>query len=347
MSENLNRILLLRTDRIGDVVLTTPVVSVLRNRFPNLNITFMARDYTRPLLEQYPEIDDIFVYEPGGKHKGIRGHWCLSQELKQRCFDAAIFFYPRPQLAAAVKLAGIPFRIGNGYKWYSTLFNERIFEHRKHGNRHELEHNLSMLQPLVAEIPSTITYNFQLSDSLLEWQKTYLRKRNIVGNYIIIHPGSGGSAPNLSLDQYKTVLQTILQNYAASSIIFTGVQEETSVITKIIDGADKRVVNAAGDFNIEQLMAIIRGAKLLVASSTGPIHIANALGVPVVGFYCPAAPCSPRRWGPYHQPEWVLMPQEIIPCDHCNPEKCHNGNCLETISINDLGNFIKKRLREI
>lgn len=345
MKRSLKRILLLRTDRIGDVVLTTPAVTVLRDKFPDIHITFMAREYTRPMLERYRGIDDIFVYDPEKKHHGLSGHWRLAKELRELSYDAAIFFYPRPRLAAAVKVAGIPLRIGNGYKWYGSLFNERIYEHRKRGSKHELEQNLVMLQSLIGEISEEIQFDFQIEESLENWQKNLFKKEGISADYYIIHPGSGGSAPNLSTVQYRTVYHTLLQ-HSNASVVFTGSAEERRIIDDIIAAPSDRIFNMAGKFDLVQLMAVVNGARLLIASSTGPIHLANAFRVPVIGFYCPSAPCAPQRWGPYHQLNWVMVP-EVAPCTHCSVEKCSNGNCLAKIPDGDITTFIDKRLSEL
>ena len=82
MPQKLKRVLLIRTDRIGDVMLTIPAVSVVHQRCPDVEITFLTRDYTEPLLQHYRHIQRIVIYDPEGKHQGIRGHWVLAQELK-------------------------------------------------------------------------------------------------------------------------------------------------------------------------------------------------------------------------------------------------------------------------
>ncbi len=340
----IQRILLLRTDRIGDVVLTTPAVSILRYLFPDLQITFMARRYTEPLLKCHRHIDHIICYEPASKHKGFPGHLKLAREIRKKQFDAAIFFYPRPWLAFVVRMAGIPLRIGYGYRWYSFLFNRRIYQHRKSGNKHELIHNLSLLEPLIDKISSEICFEFDIPKNILLKKNTLLKTKNILNNdYIVLHPGNGGSAPNLSIAQYQFILQQLLKN-KKNHIVITGTATELSFIKKIILPFEtNRVINLAGQLDIQMLMALISEAKLFISTSTGPLHIANALGTPIIGFYCPSKPCSPDRWGPYFQQEWVLLPN-VTPCEHCNPNQCLNGNCLEKISDKSLKEIIDRRL---
>jgi ADP-heptose:LPS heptosyltransferase len=85
---------------------------------------------------------------------------------------------------------------------------------------------------------------------------------------------------------------------------------------------------------------------LFISNSTGPLHIARVFDIPLIAFYCPAIPCSPRRWGPYNRIQSVLQP-DIEPCKTGNPRKCPHGNCLESIKWEDIRILLDKRLNEI
>lgn len=341
------RILYIRTDRIGDVILTTPAVGVLKNNYPDVHITFLAREYTRPLLAQHPQIDEIITYQPEGKHKGFFGHLRLAKELKTGAYDAAILFYPRPTLAMAAWLAGIPQRIGVGYRWYSPLINHRFYEHRKKGNKHELTHNLTLLSPfLEIDDKTTIEFGFQLSSEAKTWWDIECREKGLQAGYIIIHPGSGGSAPNLTIQQYRHLTRQLLED-TNQQILFTGAATEADIIKQITTGLPtERLRNLTGNYDLQQLCTVISQSSLMIASSTGPLHIANAFRVPVLSYYCPSPPCSPRRWGPYGQEEWVLLPN-VTPCNHCQPARCPNGNCVSQISEKELQEMLSRRLASL
>ncbi len=345
--QKLHRILLLRTDRIGDVVLTTPVVSILRNYFPGVQMTFMANSYTKPLLACHRHINHIICYDPKGKHKGLLGHFKLAKEIKKANFDAAIFFYPRPWLALVVRLASIPLRIGHGYRWYSFLFNRRIFEHRKSGHKHELIHNLSLLKPLIGDAATDIRFEFDIPENVLQKRENLFKTKGVrENNYIILHPGNGGSAPNLSLTQYQFIVRHLLKK-TKLQIILTGAGEESSFVNEIIEPFKSlNLFNLAGKLTMQMLMAVIADARIFIATSTGPLHIANAFGIPIIGFYCPSKPCAPDRWGPFFQQDWVLTP-DVIPCDHCDPGRCPNSNCLEKIPAKSLKEIIDRRINNL
>ena len=130
-SNSKNRFLLIRTDRIGDTILTLPSVSAIRKNFPKSFIAFLSQPYTQPLIEQYSGIDLFITYDPDGRHKGWNGISQLCQELKEYNFHAAILFYPKVELAFALYKAKIPVRIGTGFRWYSFFLNTHIFDHRE------------------------------------------------------------------------------------------------------------------------------------------------------------------------------------------------------------------------
>lgn len=346
----LRHVLLIRTDRIGDVILTTPVASILHNYYPEVKITFLASPYTAPLLCFHQYIDDIVTYHALDRHRGLKGHLLLAQELKEKNIDAAICFSPSFEIVLALFAAGIPLRIGTGYRWYSLFLNSRIFEHRKYGLKHELEYNLSLLKPFVTELTDelskNISFDFQLPQDIIFWGESIIDEMNITKDYIIIHPGSGGSAPNLSIRQYQSIIDYLIE-YTTFDILLTGSISEKPLIREISDRfKSSKIRDTAGLFGLEQLMVLIRNARLLISSSTGPLHIANALKTPVAAFYSPAITCSPVRWGPYHQQEWVLVP-DIKPCKTCDKQGCVYGNCLETISEKRIVSFIKQRLESI
>ena len=131
------RFLLVRTDRVGDTILTLPAVTALRKKYPESFISFLAQPYTIPLIEQYEGIDLLLTYEPKGQHRGWQGVLKLGHQLGNLNFDVVMLFYPRPELAFALWLAKIPLRIGTGFRWYSFLLNKRIYEHRKDCLKHE------------------------------------------------------------------------------------------------------------------------------------------------------------------------------------------------------------------
>ncbi len=348
MKKGIKRILLIRTDRIGDVILTTPMISLLHDDYPQAKLYFLTREYTAPLLDHYQFLHRTIIYDPEGKHKGITGHLKLSRVLKELEIDVAFLFFPTFRLAFALRFAGIKYRVGMGYRWYSFLLNNRIFEHRKFGLKHELEYNLSLLNNFITDSPTPdqIIFDFQFDESLKNLRLKILKENNLKENYLIIHPGSGGSAPNLPPPMFSLIIKYLGERIQLS-VFLVGSKTEKTLID-VIEQLTKysHLIKIAGEWDLETYMAMIAGSKLFISNSTGPLHIARTFDIPLITFYCPAIPCSPRRWGPYNRIQSVLQPN-VVPCKTGNPRTCPHGNCLDSIKWEDIKNILDKRLEEI
>ncbi len=335
------RFLLVRTDRIGDTVLTLPAVTALRERFPEASISFLARTYTHPILRNYEGIDQILTYDPQ-KHRGWKGLRRLAAELREQDFSTAILFHPRPELALPLKWAGIPQRIGSADRWYRFLFTDRLSQHRSQCARHEADYNLELLKPVLQE---DVPAQFAFSPRLQVPEPLKVRE-GLPPRYAILHPGSGGSAPNLSLHQYRLLIETLLRE-TDWAVVVTGSFDDASLAEQLRAGfPEARVLNRTGRFSLEEMLQLVGSAELLLASSTGPIHLADALNRPLLSFYCPAVPFTPRRWGPYQQRQWVLLP-EITEPRTCRGSDCPHGGCLSLLTDEGLVERIRERLQAL
>ena len=339
------RFLLIRTDRIGDTILTLPAVTAIRKKYPKAFIAFLSKPYIQPLIEKYSGIDLLLSYEPDGKHKGWKGMVKLSHELKEHNFQTAILFYPRMELAFALFRARIPVRIGTGFRWYSFFLTKHVYEHRKECKKHESEYNLSLLKTLIPD--ENLLPKFEFKDWNLPswWEKFHAEIK--FNNYVIVHTGSNNSAPNLSKKQYKLIVHLLLKN-TNWTVLLTGISEERQFVHDLANNFSKeRVKEVVARFSLEDFFSVVRKASLLIASSTGPLHMANAAKIPVLGFFCHAKPHTPTRWGPYDQKEWAITPNLNWP-DVCNSNKCPHGGCINKLSDLEITEVLcEKKLKDL
>ncbi len=333
-------ILIVRTDRIGDVVLTLPLASIIKKHFPNSKVTFLLRDYTKPLAANNPCIDDIITLKTeNGKFKVAEN----ITQLKNK-YDTCIVAFPTFTLALILFLSRIKTRIGTGYRWYSFLFNKKIYEHRKFGERHELEYNIRLLKQIgVDENVNEGNVEFNLHPSQKSVQKIK-DEFTLIGfdeskKIIIVHPGSGGSAVDLPISKLRTLVERMAHELDCG-ILITGSENEKELCNSLV--VNEKTKNVAGKFNLDELIALIDRSDLLIANSTGPIHIGAALGKNIIGFYPKIAACSPKRWGPYTNKKIIFSPN--IDCKNCKREQCEKLNCMDTISIDDVFVSVKNFL---
>jgi lipopolysaccharide heptosyltransferase II len=331
----LRKILLIRTDRIGDTLLTLPVVKPIKEKWPDCKIDFLARTYTHPILKNVKEIGQILKYDPEGAHSGIRGHQRLAAEIKQQEYDSAILFYPRFGLTFALWRAGIPRRIGTSHRWYSFLLTDRVHQSRRECLKHEVEYNLDLLEPLIQDLPSEIPqFRLAIPEKTKRELQALLTANEIIGKYIVVHPGNGDSAPNLSMDQYRTLIQQI--SLSGIRVVLTGVnsEKEANQLLKS-EFTTNNISDLTGKLNLEQMIALLSEASGLITTSTGPAHIASAVGTPATTFYCPAIPHTPDRWVPLENLERVITPK--LTNSHCQMKQCPHGTqgCLATCLQDD------------
>lgn len=338
---SIKKILIVRTDRIGDVVLSLPLAVVLKKQIPEVQISFLVREYAAPLVKGNKFIDEVIVLsEKNGKPQITNN----IVKLKGK-FDACVVAFPTYPIALILFLSGINTRVGSGYRWYSFLFNKKIYEHRKFGERHELEYNIRLLQSLsiTEEINrDNVEFGIQVNPAVNEKVRNKLESLGCSGKeqIIIVHPGSGGSAVDLPKDKMQLLVKNISDETNAVLII-TGSSAEKELCNSLV--VSKKIINTAGMFNLEELIALIYNSKILIANSTGPIHIAAALGKNVIGFYPKFTAASPKRWGPYTTKAEIFQPTV---CDgNCSREKCEKINCMNSIEIENVLAAVKKLLQ--
>ena len=334
-------ILIVRTDRIGDVVLSLPLAGLIKKHYPACNVTFLLRNYTKELTDDHPYIDEVIIIKENNGKIPVSSN---VNQLKKKSFDSCIVVYPTLITALIVYLSRIKIRVGSGYRWYSFLFNRRVYEHRKYAGKHELEFNVSLLKVFGINdsvTPNNVKFDIKINPSTLESVKKKLGNYGIdlTKKVIIAHPGSGGSAVDLSLEKFAEIVCS-LNNLEKASVVVTGSENEKE-ICGIVSG-DSNVVNLAGKLNLSELTALISCCRVFISNSTGPIHIAAALGIFTIGFYPKILACSAKRWGPYTTKKAVFLPE--IECENCTREQCERIDCMNSINYEGVIKEVKREL---
>jgi len=326
-------ILIVRTDRIGDVVLSLPLAGLIKKHFPNCKVTFLLRNYTKELADKHPFIDGVLVLREEQEKILLRANVKM---LREKSFDTCIVVSPTFLTALMVFLSGIKKRVGSGYRLYSFLFNKKVFEHRKYADKHELEFNVNLLKEIgINEQVSVDNVNFDLkvNPTSLELVKKILRDSNIdlTKKLIIAHPGSGGSSIDLPVEKFAEFIGklTKLDNI---TVVITGDKKEQEICRSVV--GDSNAINLSGKFNLSGIIGLISMCSLFASNSTGPIHIAAALGKATIGFYPKIKVCSSERWGPFTGKKAVFKPE--IDCFNCSREQCEKLDCMNSIDIDNV-----------
>ena len=299
--QNLRRIAVVRTDAMGDNVLTLPLAGALKGMFPDIELIWICRPYTSTIVERSSHVDTTMVWRPEEMSE--------AQEAKMfQGMDAVVFAFPEPRLLRAAAMARVPIRIATGRRWSSLRWaNQKIWRGRKRRAEHETLQGLRLVQclgvPARWRFPSRQDW-FGLTG--LEKAGTASEARQIAGiskeswnQAVVLHPGNRGSANGWSIQRFQALSAALLQS--GRCVIVTGSKEERTPLISWLESEQQgndHFVDAVGKVDLDQLMCILSHVSCVVASSTGPLHLASAMGTPVVGLYCSNWPFWPERWGP-------------------------------------------------
>lgn len=306
-NENIKRIIVSRTDNLGDVILTLPLITQIKKNFPKAKLTFLVKKYVHDLIKDYPGIDDFAFIDD------LNDSFKLRKYFKQGNFDLMFNVYPRFEIAFAAFLSGVKTRVGTGYRWYSYLFNKRNHEHRKTAEKHEAVYNLNLLKTIThTKKELHVEFNFKVSeDEIKNLSEKIKSKIDISSDFIILHLPSKGSAAKFPEEKFIKYINAFNSEFKDVKVIFTGVEEERKEIESVIDKlTDKNnIVNLCGGLSLSELKVLINNSKLFVSNSTGPIHIAGALDKNIIGFYPRHLPASKNRWQPLSKNTVIFEPQ--------------------------------------
>jgi ADP-heptose:LPS heptosyltransferase len=314
-------IIISRTDSIGDVVLTLPVATVLKRYFPEMQIAFMGRAYTRPVIEACKNVDQ-FIDVDDFMSKTVT---VLGEKP-----EAIVHVLPMPSIAMRAKKLKIPLRIGTTNRIYHWITcNKLVKLSRKKSNLHEAQLNLKLLEPL------GITRDFSLAEvgnsfGLENIQVLPARFASLFEKdkyNLILHPKSQGNGREWGLENF--IKLTNLLDLTKYKIFISGVKKERELLTPLFNVAGEKVTDITGLMNLNEFMSFIAASDGLVASGTGPIHLAAALGIDAFGIYPPIKPIHPGRWAPLGSKARVFVLNKF--CEDCKGNKtaCH---CISEVN---------------
>ena len=339
----MKRILLIRTDRLGDVVLTLPLLPVLRRHFPEAQISMLVNTYTSPVLKGNQYLDEVLLYD---NSSNLIPFSKILRSLRAHEFDTAIVVHPTFRLALLIFLAQVPARVGTGYRWYSFLFNRRVYEHRKDARRHEVGYNLNLLTALGCRWQSPLEFPIAISSENVARVRELCKDMSVKNenHLVIIHPGSGGSARDWTASNFGKLASRCIEEMAAR-VILTGGKGEEHLVQEALNHIPQGALNLGNRLDVMDLAALIESADLFVSNSTGPLHIAAAVGTPVVAIYPPIRQCSPERWGPYTTKKKVFVPDRNL-CARCQGGECEGSDCMDQITVEEVFMAAKKLIME-
>jgi ADP-heptose:LPS heptosyltransferase len=320
------RVLAIRLDNLGDVLVTTPAIRAIRQSLPEASITLLASRVGAQVGALNPDINDVIIYgapwmdpwrelplDPDREQR-------LIAELHARQFDAAVIFssFRQSPLPAAYLcyLAGIPLRLAASIDGPGSLLTTR----HKHPEQmmHEVERGLD----LVGAVGMSTTTDDRLVLVPPPGATANIRHLTAGGRpLVVVHPGCSMPARTYPWELYAEVVTLLVQQLDAR-VVLTGAEHEQLMVNAIVDRLPletrTHVVAAAGTINFPEFCALIEAADLTITNNTGPMHMSAALDTPVIALFALTNP--PEQWGPWRVPHRMLYRE--VPCRLCYSRIC-------------------------
>ncbi|AOJ40652.1 glycosyl transferase [Burkholderia lata] len=343
------RILCVRLDSVGDVLMTTPALRALKESGEGRRLTLLTSRTGAALAAHLPMVDDVWTYDaPWVKHPDVRGDPVADLDMIDRLlagrFDAAAVFtvYSQNPLPAAMMcwLAGIPLRLAHCRENPYELLTDRVPESEPESHvRHEVARQLALVRAIGATT-SNWRMAFEPGDAARRAVSARLRSAvQCIGGprrpdapsarWLVVHPGASAASRRWPAERFGEVAASVAPLF--DGIAVTGSESERALVDTVCARAGPRAVPLAGALSLGELGALIETADLLLSNNSGPVHLAAALGTPVVDLYALTNP----QHTPWRVPHRVLNVD--VPCRNCYHSVCDQPGhpCLRAVSVDD------------
>jgi len=331
------RILITRTDRIGDVLLSTPVIKALRDNYPNAYIAMMVSPYARDIVQGNPNLDEVIILDKDGPHKGFPATLKLAKKIEEKRFDLALILHPTNRVHLITFLAGIPKRIGYDRK-LGFLLTDRIKHTKQEGQKHESEYNFDLLKVLgINEGDKSLSIPLKAESE--KWAEDLFANEGIKisDKLLVINPTASCPSKIWPAERFAQTANELAKRHGFK-LLLVAAAKDTAVAQKVIRNLQSPVIDLSGKTSISQLASLIKRCALFISNDSGPVHIASAVGTPVISIFGRNQKgLSPRRWGPLGKKDKFL--HKPAGCISCLAHNCQKDfACLKAITVEDVIN---------
>lgn len=330
------RVLCVRLDSLGDVLMCTPAMRALRAQHPERSLTLLTSPAGAALAPYLDDVDAAIAWEAPWMKSSAPARpeqhldWIAS--LAGQAFDAAVVFtcYSQSALPAALlcQLAGIPLRLAYCREKPYQLLTDWIADPEPGAMvRHEVQRQLDLVRHVGAEIADErLAFTPLAADA--DAVRRRLRQAGIDpdGRWLVLHPGASAPSRRYPPHHWQSLVR-MLGERIGCPLVFTGAAHEAALIEQISPSGTMRVHSLAGQLGVGELGALLAQSSLVVSNNTGPAHLAAAVGAPVVDLYALTNP----QHTPWRVPSRVL--NHDVECRNCERSICPQGHhdCLEKL----------------
>jgi heptosyltransferase-3 len=335
-SEAVRNILVIKLRAIGDVLLSTVVLPHLRAAYPSARIDFLCETPSAEVIRGNRSVDDLVVFNPKSEQGAS-----LVMKVRKRRYDLVIDLFGNPRSALVTLLSGARQRVGYRFSWRRFCYT--VVVEPRGGTVHNTQFNLDALRRIGIEVPASgAVPDFPLSPAAVDFAKLYFTENGLDKSLCIaLNPGGGWYTKRWKTEYFAEIGNRLRNDYGAISVIIWGPGERSRAeeIQRLM-GNHAVLIPAA---SLKELGALLQCCACMITNDSGPMHIAAALGVPVVAVF---GPTNPVLQGPVGSPSLILR-KESLDCLGCNFTECPIGNpCMESLDVGQVYERVKLFLHE-
>jgi len=343
---NARRILIVRTDRIGDVLLSTPVVKALRDAYPQSYMAIMVRPYAEDIARANPLLDEVIVYDKYGCHKSFFLSLKFAIALRKKNFDLAVVLHPTNRVHLITWLAAIRVRLGFNKKLGFLLTNAVM--NKKHlGLKHEVDYGIELLEEIGIYSKERLPF-MKVKEADLNWVSAFFREKKIDRQRPVfcLHPGASCISKKWPVENFAKLNDRLYEEFKGQVIVFAGSREE-AIARSVYSLSRHKPACVLEGVPLSKIAALIKESNLLISNDSGPVHISVAVRTPVIAIFGRSQPgLSPKRWGPLGEKDIVL--HKNVNCEVCMAHSClKQFKCLRAIKVEDVLDGVRKIFQDI
>ena len=333
---NVQRILVRASNWVGDAVMSIPALEALRARFPRAEIVLLSKPWVSELYWHLPAVNRQIIYKPNSEHRGPWGFTRLIRELRAERFDAALLFPNSFHSAFTAWRARIPLRIGYARDGRSFMLHDAIEPPTPAAYGHQVYYYLQLLfrAGLIAKPSPVQEIRLRLTEAEGHWAAKKVEALGLNGPRFLVGfaPGAAfGPAKRWMPERFAGLADRLIGALNADVLIF-GSAAERPLAEEIASAMKHTPVIAAGETSLRQLLALMARCQLMVTNDSGPMHLAAALGVPLVAIF---GSTDERATGPVGMR--VRIVNRGVECSPCGRRVCPiDFRCMHDISVEEV-----------
>ena len=345
---SLKKILILRPDGIGDLLNSTPAISLLRRSYPDAHIAVLVRPLNAEILIGNPDVDEVLIYDRTGEHKRLWERLKFFHRLRKTGYDLVVVMYTASWYNFLAYASGAKYRVGRYQKRFKSTLTHPCRQTYAKGTVHEVERNLDLVRIICDNEIASPSQNAKSFDLVLNlsaeekrWAHDYIQKLGISEDdfFVCIHPGGSSFDKLWTEDGYAQIADRLVNQFGAKILILHGHSE-----SKLANDIQRRITHdvvICAPESLCQLAALINCCKLFVCNDSGPMHVAAALDVPTVAIF---GPTDHVRWAPRSLNAKIA--RRNMPCWPCSAHKCKNSfECTKLLPVETVWEKIEALLK--